>query len=131
MAKGDHLDPGDSDPNEGMHAADEPTAVWDFEALRKAGLGEIAQLPEQPATGPATPADGVAQRRASIIVEGENTPPVEGAPPAPNAPQPPVAPSLARPAPQVAGAQGMSWLSLLSLAVLFAALAYAAMRFLR
>lgn len=131
MAKDEHLDPSDSEDSDATHAADEPTAVWDFEALRKAGLSEIAQLPDQPATGPATPADGIAQRRASIIVDAENTPPVEGAPPVPNTPQPPVAPSLARPAPHLGDAQGMSWISLVALAMLFGALAYAAIRFLR
>jgi hypothetical protein len=128
LAKDEHLDPSDSDAT---HAADEPTAVWDFEALRKAGLSEIAQLPDQPATGPATPADGTAQRRDSMIVDGENTPPVEGASPSPNSPLPPVAPSLARPAPQLSDAQGMSWIGLLTLAALCGALAYAAIRFLR
>lgn len=122
MAKDEQRDAGDGDSGE-SHAADEPTAVWDFEALRKAGLSEIAQLPEQPETGPATPADGMAAR-SSIIVEEK----AGGA--ATNAAD--AAPARARPAPELAASnEGMSWVSLLALAVLCGALAYAAIRFLR
>lgn len=132
MAKDEHRDGNNiDDPSESSHAADEPTAVWDFEALRKAGLSEIAQLPEAQASSPATPADGMASKRASIIVEGDKGPEIAGAPPAPETPMPPVAPPLARPAPQMAGDESMSWVSLMALAVLFGAVAYAAIRFLR
>lgn len=132
MAKDEHREPGDIDDPESTHAADEPTAVWDMEALRRAGLSEIAQLPEEPETGPATPADGMASRRASIIVEGDKGPEVEGVAPAPETPLPPVAPPLARPAPQHGSAnQGLSWVTLIALAALFGAIAYAAIRFLR
>lgn len=131
MAKDEHRDGGDIDDGSESHAADEPTAVWDFEALRKAGLSEIAQLPEAEGTGPATPADGMAAKRASIIVEDDKGPEVTGAAPVPETPLPPVAPELARPAPQLAGNEGMSWVSLMALAMLFAAAAYAVIRFLR
>jgi hypothetical protein len=130
LAKDEHRDGNNiDDPGESMHAADEPTAVWDFEALRKAGLSEIAQLPEAEGTGPATPADGMASKRASIIVDGDKGPAVAGTPA--ETPLPPVAPQLARPAPQLAGNEGMSWVSLMGLAMLFGAVAYAAIRFLR
>lgn len=124
MAKDEHRDAGDGDSGESTHAADEPTAVWDFEALRKAGLSEIAQLPEQPETGPATPADGMAARGASIIVDdktgGGAARPADAAP------------SRARPAPELAPVnEGMSWVSMMALAALCGALAYAAIRFLR
>jgi hypothetical protein len=132
LAKDEHRDGSDiDDPSESTHAADEPTAVWDFEALRKAGLSEIAQLPEAEESGPATPADGMASKRASIIVEGDKGPEVIGAAPAPETPLPPVAPQLARPAPQLAGNEGMSWVSLMGLSLLFGAIAYFAIRFLR
>ena len=130
MAKDEHRDASDDDQGE-SHAADEPTAVWDMEALRKAGLSEIAQLPEEPETGPATPADGMAAKRASIIVEDDKRAAVEGAALAPDTPLPPVAPPLARPSPQLADRDGMSWVSLMGLAALAGALAYAVIRFLR
>ena len=130
MAKDEHRDGNNiDDPSESMHAADEPTAVWDFEALRKAGLSEIAQLPEAEGTGPATPADGMASKRASMIVDGDKGTAVAGTPP--ETPLPPVAPQLARPAPQLADNERMSWVSLMGLAMLFGAVAYAAIRFLR
>jgi hypothetical protein len=122
LAKDEHRDAGDGDSSE-SHAADEPTAVWDFEALRKAGLSEIAQLPDQPATGPATPADGMAAR-ASIIVDGDKAASAAAHPGD-------AAPVRARPAPQLADNEGMSWVGLLGLAALCGALAYAAIRFLR
>jgi hypothetical protein len=141
LAKDEHRDGGGGgDPNDATHAADEPTAVWDFEALRKAGLSEVAQLPEAKETGPATPADGMAQKRASMIVEDEKlddapAPPAEARGSAREQNQEasvaPVAPQLARPAPQAPGDEGMGWLSLMALAALFGAIAYAAIRFLR
>jgi hypothetical protein len=127
LAKDEHRDAADGDSSESTHAADEPTAVWDFEALRKAGLSEIAQLPEQPETGPATPADGMAAR-ASIIVDGEKGADAGGAARAPDAA---AAPVRLRPASQAAANDGLSWVSLIALAALCGALAYAAIRFLR
>lgn len=122
MSKDEHRDAGDFDESgESSHAADEPTAVWDMEALRKAGLSELANLPEAPASTPATPAEGIAQR-PSIIVEAEQNQ-AAASKAAATAPRPPA------PAAQDAGSTG--WAGLIALAVLLAGVAYLAIRFLR
>ena len=71
MAKDNQRGATDIDESsDSMHAADEPTAVWDMETLRKAGLSELVDNKplSEPPTGPATPADGLATR-PSIIVD--------------------------------------------------------------
>jgi hypothetical protein len=65
--------------------------------------------------------------RASIIVDGEKGGEAGGAARAPDA----AAPVRLRPAPQAAANDGLSWVSLIALAALCGALAYAAIRFLR
>ena len=44
---------GDDDTS---HAADEPTAVWDANTLREAGLGDLIKKPDSEPPPPATPA---------------------------------------------------------------------------
>ena len=120
MAKDEHREPADfDDTGESSHAADEPTAVWDMETLRKAGLGDLANLPESPDAAPATPADGMA--RPSMIVDeaakAAAAAPVTGAnKPVHAAPQP---------------AQGSSWWGLVIMALALGAAAYFAIRALR
>lgn len=125
MAKDEHREPADFDEtSESSHAADEPTAVWDMEALRKAGLGELANLPEGPDSAPATPAAGMAQRPSMIVDEPSG---------APAAPATPAAarqePAISAPKAQGSGAGG--WLGLVTMALVLAAAAYLAIRFLR
>lgn len=123
MAKDEHREAQDFDETgESSHAADEPTAVWDMEALRKAGLGELANLPEGPETAPATPAEGMVQR-PSMIVEDKPGAPVNQT--GPNKPTP--AAPLAQPGSQASG----SWWGLIAMAALLAAAAYLAIRLLR
>lgn len=121
MAKDEHRDTGDFDESgESSHAADEPTAVWDMEALRKAGLSELANLPDQPESAPATPAEGMAQQRPSMIVDAEKA-------------QAALQNQAPRPVPvaQQAGAGAAGWAGLLALAALIGGVAYLAIRFLR
>lgn len=55
------------DSDSGLHAADEPTAMWDESALLDAGFGEVAAKPisiAPPATAPSVGGDD----RSSVIV---------------------------------------------------------------
>jgi hypothetical protein len=134
LAKDEHRDPADlDDTSESSHAADEPTAVWDMEALRKAGLGELVNLPETGDTAPATPAEGM-QQRASIIVDEPGAPAAAAAPASgdasaevtPPAKQPPRALPAADPSPS-----DSSWWRLVAMALALGVAAYLALRFLR
>lgn len=94
-----------------LHAADEPTAVWDAEMLRQAGLGDLSQVPEPKEPPPATPA-AAAETAPSIVIE----------------------PSAQAPKPQPAPAKGLaqlSWTATLALAAGLGSLVYLAIRFLR
>jgi hypothetical protein len=121
LAKDEHREAADFDEGESSHAADEPTAVWDMEALRKAGLSELANLPDEPASAPATPAEGMAQRPSMIVEEK----PGAAASPA-NKPNP-AEPSASTPATRPSG----GWFGLIAMALLLAAAAYLAIRLLR
>jgi hypothetical protein len=112
------LDPDDS--SETSHAADEPTAVWDVEALRKAGLSEVIDAPET-ATGPATPAVGIEVERPSMIVEQEAT--------RTGAPRP--APAARHAAMRKASPSDVGWVGLIAMAALLGAIAYVVIRLLR
>lgn len=117
MAKDNHR--GGSDPEESgesSHAADEPTAVWDMEALRKAGLSEVFDA-ETPATAPATPAVGMELERPSMIVEQQ---------PAPGSPR-----DARRVALRKAANKDVGWAGLITLAAVLGAIAYVVMRLLR
>ncbi|HEX6240476.1 MAG TPA: hypothetical protein VFZ61_06265 [Polyangiales bacterium] len=121
MAKDEHREPADfDDTGESSHAADEPTAVWDMETLRKAGLGDLANLPEAPDAAPATPADGM--QRPSVIVDEPAGATKAGSPAAgkpETGPQQPVA------------STGNSWWGLLVMALALGVAAYFAIRALR
>jgi hypothetical protein len=112
------------DSSETSHAADEPTAVWDIDALRKAGLSEVIDAPETPASAPATPAVGMEVERPSMIVEQEPT--------RPSAPRPAPAPAAPRRAAIRRAAQSdVGWVGLITMAALLGAIAYVVMRLLR
>jgi hypothetical protein len=116
LAKDNHRDAGDlDDTGEGSHAADEPTAVWDADALRKAGLAELLDAPDSPVSGPATPAMGFEVERPSIIVEDEDQ---AGAR------------QVRTPAPGRPGTK-LGWLSLVATALVLGGIAYAVIRLLR
>lgn len=116
MAKDKHREAADFDENgESSHAADEPTAVWDIETLRKAGLSELVEKPESIPPGPATPADGMA--RPSVIVE-EKAPERAAVIPQ-HTPRPPEP------------AKSLGWPSLVGIAVVLGAAVYFLTRFLR
>jgi hypothetical protein len=58
------------DDDMASHAADEPTAVWDANTLREAGLGDLIKKPEtdsDPPSAPATP--GARNQGPSIMVD--------------------------------------------------------------
>jgi hypothetical protein len=57
----------DADDDGMSHAADEPTAVWDANTLREAGLGDLINRPEAEAP-PATRA-GRREQGPSIVVD--------------------------------------------------------------
>jgi hypothetical protein len=109
------------DSSETSHAADEPTAVWDIETLRKAGLSDVIDAPDTPATGPATPAVGMEVERPSMIVEQEPT--------RPSATRPAVSPRRA--AMRRAAQSDVGWVGLITMAALLGAIAYVVMRLLR
>lgn len=117
MAKDEHREPADiDDKGESSHAADEPTAVWDMETLRKAGLGDLANLPESPDAAPATPAVGM--QRPSVIVDEQAAAAVKTAADKP----------LAKPQRE---AQSGSWWSLVIMALALGVAAYFVIRALR
>lgn len=93
-----------------LHAADEPTAVWDAELLRQAGLSDLSHLPEPNDPPPATPA-AATETAPSIVVE----PSLQG---------------KKQPAPAKGLAQ-LSWTATLALAAGLGSLVYLAIRFLR
>jgi hypothetical protein len=109
------------DSSETSHAADEPTAVWDIETLRKAGLSDVIDAPDTPATGPATPAVGMEVERPSMIIEQEPT--------RPSAPRPAASPRRA--AMRRAAQSDVGWVGLITMAALLGAIAYVVMRLLR
>jgi hypothetical protein len=111
LAKDEQRGPGDLDDE--SSAADEPTAVWDIDALRKAGLTDVLDAQDSASLGPATPAVGM--ERPSIIIEEQ--------PAAPRAQKPPTRPPR-RPT-------GMSWPLLGAIAGGLSALAYVLIRLLR
>jgi hypothetical protein len=55
------------------NAADDPTAVWDAEALRQAGLDDLGPLPEHVETGPATSASAAIRTAPSVVVDPRAT----------------------------------------------------------
>lgn len=56
------------DDDSGSHAADEPTAVWDANTLREAGLGDLLKKPDDSDPPPAaTPA--ARNHGPSIVVD--------------------------------------------------------------
>jgi hypothetical protein len=110
------------DSSETSHAADEPTAVWDIEALRRAGLSEVIDAPDTPATAPATPAVGMEVERPSMIVEQEPT--------RPSAPRSSTS-SPRRAAMRRAAQSDVGWAGLITMAALLGAIAYVVMRLLR
>jgi hypothetical protein len=96
-----------------LHAADEPTAVWDAEMLRQAGLSELSHLPAPNDPPPATPASAL-ETVPSILIE-----------PSPHG-------QRAKPAPAPAkGLAQLSWSATLAIATALGALVYVAIRFLR
>jgi hypothetical protein len=120
LAKDEHREAADIDEKgESSHAADEPTAVWDMETLRKAGLGDLANLPESPDAGPATPAVGM--QRPSVIVDEQAASSAKSATPAADK----------RMAKAQRPAQSGSWWSLLIMALALGAAAYFVIRALR
>jgi hypothetical protein len=90
-----------------------------MEALRKAGLSELANLPDEPASAPATPAEGMAQRPSMIVEEKAG------------AANPQAKPSTADAVSADARQGSGGWFGLVAMAALLAAAAYLAIRLLR
>jgi hypothetical protein len=126
LAKDKHGEAADFDESgESTHAADEPTAVWDVETLRKAGLSDLVEKPESEPPGPATPADEAVKRPSIIVEEKPSDKAAEDKPSDKAAVIPQHAPRAAEPP------KGLGWPSLVGLAVLLGASAYFLLRFLR
>jgi hypothetical protein len=104
---------GDDDDLSGT-AADDPTAVWDAEALRKAGLDELGPLPEHVETAPATQASAAVRTAPSIVVDPKATGSHQVAPPQ-----------------QARASKELSWPATVGLAVALGGVVYALIRFLR
>ncbi|MDB4988213.1 MAG: hypothetical protein JWN04_3391 [Myxococcaceae bacterium] len=112
-------DLGEDDDGE-SHAADEPTAVWDENALRAAGLGDLWRKREAEPVAPATPpAVPPSAKDASIVIEDSiaEQPVAVMAKIAPQAPQP--------------QSSGLGWGATISVAVALGAIAYALIRYLK
>lgn len=111
-----HEDDDDEPPmvtSEASLAADDPTAIWDEEALRKAGLGQV--LEHEADSAPATP--GEKGPTPSMITDVlEETPPGG---------------TRGIQVPRRQAPQEMSWAATLALALALGAVVYAVIRFLR
>jgi len=57
----------------GANAADDPTAVWDVEALRQAGLDQLGPLPEHVEMAPATASSAAIRTAPSVVVDPKAT----------------------------------------------------------
>ena len=139
-------DPPDSDgddlPDEERHAADDPTAVWDAESLRAAGLEDVLAKPEtDPPPAATAPQTKGQESGPSIVAEGAvEAAPGSGPKPAsrdradatPREPhrveRPTPRPPARTEAPQ---ASELSWGATIALAVGLAAIVYFAVRFLK
>jgi hypothetical protein len=127
--EGDDFDDGES------HAADEPTAVWDENALRAAGLGDIFKRREPEAPTPAATKSVAPADAPSIVVENAvneaagHAPSTVGALRAAGAGN--AAATPVPPAPIAASSGGMSWAATVAIAVALGAAAYALIRFLK
>lgn len=101
----------------GMHAADEPTAVWDEKSLRAAGLTDLlGPRPSEPPPPPATAPGSAVPSDPSIVVERLDVPQQQEGPSRPSAP--------------VAEA-GFGWPATVAIAVALGAIVYALIRFIR
>jgi hypothetical protein len=108
---------GAGDPESIANAADEPTAVWDAELLRQAGLADLGPLPEHSVPPPATPASAAVQTAPSIVVDPRATGShVVGSP---------------RPAGNGSPSKELSWRATLALAIGLGAVVYALIRLFR
>jgi hypothetical protein len=101
----------DEDDPFSANAADDPTAVWDAEALRQAGLDELGPLPEHQQTAPATPASSAMRTAPSMVVDPKGT-------------------GAHQAAPQRAASKELSWPATVGLALGLGAVVYAVIRFL-
>lgn len=119
---------GDDDDDEDAairHAAEGPTAVWDTDSLRAAGLGPLfdqhGSQPPPPATAPAA----AQSDKSSIEVDGGL-----GATPGPTSPRRDVTgdtdPPIGR-----GGGGGLSWVSTLLIAIAIGVAVYFAIRYLK
>ena len=96
-------------------AADEPTAVWDANTLREAGLGDLIRKPDSTPPPAATAPDRAGATAPSMVVDAK----AAGAP----------VQHLA--APKAAGSGELGWVSTVALAAGLGAAVYLAIRFLR
>ena len=109
-----------ADDDISSHAADEPTAVWDVNALREAGLGELIKKPGQEDSDPppaATPAMRGNQGPSIVVDEA-------------------AAGARAQPGPNVKGGSAaasgeLGWAATLGLAAGLGAAVYLLIRFLK
>lgn len=105
-----------------MHAADEPTAVWDEQSLRAAGLTDLlSKRPSEPPAPPATPGSAVPSD-PSIVVERLDLPPQQHLSPQPERPSRPSVP---------AAEGGFGWIATVAVAVVLGAVVYVLIRLAR
>ena len=99
-----------------MHAADEPTAVWDEQSLRAAGLTDLlSKRPSDPPAPPATPGSALPSD-PSIVVERLDLPAQPEGPSRPSAPAP---------------EGGFGWMATVAIAVVLGAVVYVLIRLAR
>lgn len=128
---------GKLDPDDERHAADDPTAVWDADTLRAAGLEDVLDRPEtDPPPAATTPATKGRDSGPSMVAEG-----AVRAPDQPKRERPDATPrephQVPRPTPKppsrtVAPSSGeLGWGATIALAVGLAVAVYFLVRFLR
>jgi hypothetical protein len=112
-----------ADDDSSSHAADEPTAVWDVNALREAGLAELIKKPGSDDSDPPPPATpGVRSAQGPSIVVDEA---------AAGARARPGPPSAALKQGGAAASGELGWVATLGLAAGLGAAVYALIRFLK
>jgi hypothetical protein len=134
--------PHDDDDDAESHAADEPTAVWDENALRAAGLSDLLRKRDsEPPAPPATVPAASGRTESSIVVDVNSIVPKEtgsdrreassSARDASSGPARIVTP-LPQASPQLASEDGgLGWGATLGIAVALGAIVYGLIRFLK
>jgi len=124
------LDEDDDDLDGESHAADEPTAVWDEQALRAAGLTDLLKRrPSEPPPAPATPSEAPRDHPSIVVDQSVVDSPSPLDPSVATRPDGPRAPASAVRSSSASG--GMGWGTTIALALALALVVYSLIRWVK